>query len=213
VASSAALSDLTILLVGDDELTETLDGVLAKRGPDIERASAALAMEVIRVAAPDLVVLGPSAGGDGGRAMREELQRELGPDAEPPLLLVLCSAAMAAQAEAFRHDFMGTLDPQLGVAQLAETIVKVLKMSANKAASASRPRSLRGMIASARRTSRSTMVGMPAIQVAGPAAAAPISPPNTKAAAKQAKPAKPESVASSASSRATKEQTRGPTPR
>lgn len=118
--------DLTLLLVGEDPLGDELFEVLEARGADIERAAPGEALEVIRVAAPDLVILAPNAVTSHADRIRDGLLAEHG--ARPPRLLVLCAKATAARVGAYRHTWIGTLEPEAGCEGLANTIERLLPL-------------------------------------------------------------------------------------
>jgi len=139
-----ALGDLTLLLVGSDSLAQQLHVHLEHRGADIERAEARQALDTIRVAVPDLIIISLDASGADAGRIRDALIS----DGRPPRLLVLCEKKNAAQTGVYKHDFIATLEPELGAELIASSIDSLCTMLGN-AKAALRP--LRSLIADVRR--------------------------------------------------------------
>jgi hypothetical protein len=140
------LAEHTVLVVGGDDLADALEGALEARGADVERAPTDGALDLILVAAPDLVVLSPDAAQSDAERIRDGIVRAHA--AEPSRLLVLCPRREAARVGTHRHGWIGTLEPDLGADELAETICQLVGLLAQPG---SRKRSLRGLLSSLRR--------------------------------------------------------------
>lgn len=138
------LGDLTLLLVGRDSLAEQLHVHLEHRGADVERTEVSEALDTIAVAIPDLVILSKDASGAHAERIREGLLRA----GNPPRLLVLCEKRDAARTGTYKHDFIGTLEPEIGAELIASSVESLCSLF-EKPGSASRP--LRSLIADVRR--------------------------------------------------------------
>lgn len=139
------LGDLTLLLVGHDSLAQQLHVHLEHRGADIERTEASEALDTIRVAVPDLIVLAPDASASDGERIRDALMAA----GKPPRVLALCDKKLGAKIATFKHDFTAALEHDVG-AELIASCIESLCTLLGKPSSASRP--LRSLVADVRRS-------------------------------------------------------------
>jgi hypothetical protein len=167
------LGDLTLLLVGGDSLAQQLHVHLEHRGADIERTAANEALDTIRVAVPDLILISQDASISDAERIRDGLIAA----GKPPRMLAFCEKKLAAKVATYKHDFVATLEPDLG-ADLIASCVESLCALMGKPSSASRP--LRSLVADVRRSqipskqisaSKQTLVGTAPLVVPPPAAA------------------------------------------
>jgi hypothetical protein len=139
------LGDLTLLLVGADSLAQQLHVHLEHRGADIERTEAGEALDTIRVAVPDLIVLSQDAAASDGERIRDALMKA----GKPPRVLALCDKKLGAKVATFKHDFVASLEHDIG-AELIASCIESLCTLMGKPSSASRP--LRSLVADVRRS-------------------------------------------------------------
>jgi hypothetical protein len=166
------LGDLTLLLVGHDSLAQQLHVHLEHRGADIERTEASEALDTIRVAVPDLIVLAPDAAASDGERIRDALMAA----GKPPRVLALCDKKLGAKIATFKHDFVAALEHDIG-AELIASCIESLCTLMGKPSSASRP--LRSLVADVRRShipskpsaSKQTLTGIAPLAAPKPAAA------------------------------------------
>ena len=167
------LGDLTLLLVGCDSLAQQLHVHLEHRGADIERTEASEALDTIRVAVPDLILISQDASTTDGERIRDGLAAAGG---KPPRMLALCDKKLGAKIATYKHDFVATLETDAG-AELIASCIESLCTLLSKPSSAARP--LRSLVADVRRShmpskplspSKQTLAGTAPLVVPPPAA-------------------------------------------
>ncbi len=108
------LNDLTLVLVGDCERAEALHRAVQDAGAELVRCAADDALGCVERAPPQLVVLAPSAMPEAASVCARLARRRQA----PPRLLLLCPRPAAARLGAFRHAWIGHLDPEARPGQL-----------------------------------------------------------------------------------------------
>jgi hypothetical protein len=158
---------LTLLLVGKDALAEQLFVHLEHRGADLERADVGDALDTIRVAVPDLVIVSSDAAKTDAERIRDGV---LGNAAQKTRLLVLCDKALASRLGTHRHTHLGALESSVGADVIASCIESLCGLIEKQGDAGKQP--LRTLIASVQRSHMpaGARVSAAAIQAPPPAA-------------------------------------------